>query len=93
MEEKEKEVKKLSYEQLEGAAKQLSAQLDAVVKENQQLKAFAQKLQLDNLFAELNFRFKVLDHVEVFPEEFINKVIGEIQDIMTPKLTEEEEKD
>ena len=41
MEEKEKEVKKLSYEQLEGAAKQLSAQLDAVVKENQQLKAFA----------------------------------------------------
>ncbi len=93
MEEKEKEVKKLSYEQLEGAAKQLSAQLDAVVKENQQLKVFAQKLQLDNLFAELNFRFKVLEHVEVFPEDFVNKIVGEIQDIMTPKVTEEEEKE
>lgn len=93
MEEKEKEVKKLSYEQLEGAAKQLSAQLDAIVKENQQLKAFAQKLQLDNLFAELNFRFKVLEHAEAFPEEFIDKIVGEIQDIMTPKAAEEEEKE
>lgn len=93
MEEKEKEVKKLSYEQLEGAAKQLSAQIDALVKDNQQLKVLVQKLQLDNLFAELNFRFKVLEHVEVFPREFVDKIVSEIQDIMTPKLTETEEEE
>lgn len=93
MEEKEKEVKKLSYEQLEGAAKQLSAQIDALVKDNQQLKVLVQKLQLDNLFAELNFRFKVLEHVEVFPREFVDRIVSEIQDIMTPKLTEAEEEE
>lgn len=93
MEEKEKEVKKLSYEQLESAAKQLSAQIDALVKDNQQLKVLVQKLQLDNLFAELNFRFKVLEHVEVFPREFVDRIVSEIQDIMTPKLTEAEEEE
>lgn len=93
MEEKEKEVKKLSYEQLEGAANQLSAQIDALVKDNQQLKMLVQKLQLDNLFAELNFRFKVLEHVEVFSREFVDRIVSEIQDIMTPKLTEKEEEE
>ena len=93
MEEKGKEVKKLSYEQLEGAAKQLSAQIDTLVKDNQQLKMLVQKLQLDNLFAELNFRFKVLEHVEVFPREFVDRIVSEIQDIMTPKLTEKEEEE
>lgn len=91
MEEKEKEVKKLTYEQLEGVAKQLSAQLDAVAKENQQLKMLAQKLQLDNLFAELNFRFKVLERPDMFPDEFVNRIVSEIQDIMTAKEQEEEE--
>lgn len=90
MEEKEKEVKKLTYEQLEGVAKQLSAQLDAVAKENQQLKVLAQKLQLDNMFAELNFRFKVLEYNNMFPKEFVDRIVSEVQDIMTVKAEEEE---
>lgn len=90
MEEKEKEVKKLTYEQLEGVAKQLSAQLDAVAKENQQLKVLAQKLQLDNMFAELNFRFKVLEYNTMFPKEFVDRIVSEVQDIMTVKAEEEE---
>lgn len=85
MEEKKEQNKKLSYEQLEVAARQLSGQLDNVVKENQQLKTVMQKMQLDNLFAELNFRFKVLEHKDSFSEEFITRIIKEIELIMTVK--------
>lgn len=93
MEEKEeKSNKKLSYEQLENAARQLSAQFDAVVKENQQLRSVTQKLQLDNLFTELNFRFKVLEFRDAFDEDFVDKVVNEIKSIMTIKEEEEEEK-
>lgn len=88
----EKSNKKLSYEQLENAARQLSAQFDAVVKENQQLRSVTQKLQLDNLFTELNFRFKVLEFRDVFDEDFVDKVVNEIKSIMTIKEEEEEEK-
>lgn len=93
MEEKEeKSNKKLSYEQLENAARQLSAQFDTVVKENQQLRSVTQKIQLDNLFTELNFRFKVLEFRDAFDEDFVDKIVNEIKSIMTIKEEEEEEK-
>lgn len=91
MDEKKEQNEKLTYEQLENAARQLSAQFDSVVRENQQLKTLVQKLQLDNMFTELNFRFKVLDHAELFNDEFVDRILGEIEDIMTIK--EEEAKD
>ena len=91
MEEKKKENKKLTPEQLEEVTRQLSAQFDTVVKENQQLKTFVQKLQLDNLFAELNFRFKVLENSSCFKQEFVNRIVSEIEDIMTPKEEDKEE--
>ena len=90
MEEKKRENKKLTPEQLEEVTRQLSAQFDAVVKENQQLKTIVQKLQLDNLFAELNFRFKVLENASCFKQEFVERITSEIEDIMTAK---EENKD
>lgn len=91
MEEKKEQNKKLSYEQLELAARQLSGQLDTVAKENQQLKTVMQKMQLDNLFAELNFRFKVLEHKDSFREEFVARIVNEIELIMTVKEEEKEE--
>ena len=93
MEEKKEQNKKLSYEQLEVAARQLSGQLDNVVKENQQLKTVMQKMQLDNLFAELNFRFKVLEHKDSFNEEFVTRIIKEIELIMTVKEEAEKEEE
>lgn len=93
MEEKKEQNKKLSYEQLEVAARQLSGQLDSVVKENQQLKTVMQKMQLDNLFAELNFRFKVLEHKDSFNEEFVARIIKEIELIMTVKEEAEKEEE
>lgn len=91
MEEKKVQNKKLTYEQLEAAARQLSGQLDNVVKENQQMKTMMQKMQLDNLFAELNFRFKVLEHKDSFNKEFTDRIIQEIELIMTVKEEEKEE--
>ena len=91
MEGKNNENKKLTPEQLEEVTRQLSAQFDAVVKENQQLKTIVQKLQLDNLFAELNFRFKVLENASCFKQEFVDRIISEIEDIMTPKEEDKEE--
>jgi hypothetical protein len=91
MEEKKVQNKKLTYEQLEAAARQLSGQLDNVVKENQQMKTMLQKMQLDNLFAELNFRFKVLEHKDSFNKEFTDRIIQEIELIMTVKAEEKEE--
>lgn len=93
MEEKKEQNKKLSYEQLEVAARQLSGQFDNVVKENQQLKTVVQKMQLDNLFAELNFRFKVLEHKDSFNEEFVARIIKEIELIMTVKEEAEKEEE
>lgn len=93
MEEKKEQSKKLTYEQLEAAARQLSGQLDNVMKENQQLKMVAQKMQLDNLFAELNFRFKVLEHKDSFDEAFINRIVNEIELIMTVKEEENKEEE
>lgn len=93
MEEKKEQSKKLTYEQLEAAARQLSGQLDNVMKENQQLKMVAQKMQLDNLFAELNFRFKVLEHKDSFDETFVNRIVNEIELIMTVKEEENKEEE
>lgn len=83
--------KKLSYEELENAAKQISVQADALYKENIQLKQAIQQANLSNMYTELNFKFKVLEHSMMFNNEFIDSIVKEIEDIMTPKKEEEEE--
>lgn len=82
-EEVKEESKKLSYEELENAARQLSVQLDALLKENRQLKVAAGQLQMNNLYTELNFRFKVIELQDSFDPEFVESCVNEIQKIMT----------
>lgn len=95
MEEKSKEVKmeakkrKLSYEELENAAKQISQQAEALFKENQQLKKVVQNLSEQAGYTELNFKFKVLKYQGNFTPEFVGTIIKEIEDTMSPKLEEE----
>lgn len=87
MEEKKnvkEKVKKLSYEELELAARQVTAQLDAALKENQRLKVAYNQAQLSNLYTELNFKFEVLKYKDVFDNTFVKQCIESIKNIMTP---------
>lgn len=77
---KNEQPKKLSYEELEKVAVQLQ----------QQYLQLKQKMEaLDATSIRLSFLFRVMDHVEAYPETFIMKVAQEIQDIIT--LPQEEE--
>lgn len=84
-----KEHKKLSYEELENAARQISVQLDSMAKENHQLKLALQQSSLSNMYTELNFKFKVIEYMKAFSPEFVKMCIDSIEEIMTP--TEEKE--
>lgn len=86
MEEKQtkKKSEKLSYADLETVAKQFAAQLEAVGKENQQLRYNIQQLKLGNMYTELEFRFKVLQNAEMFSPEFVELCVKNIEDTMTP---------
>ena len=95
MEEKKvkQETKKLSYEELENAAKQISVQAEAIYKENVQLKQALQQANMSNLYTELNFKFKVLEYSNMFDPDFVGNIIESIEDTMTPKEDKEDKED
>lgn len=88
----EKEVKapnseKLSYEQLENVAHQLSEQ-------NRQLYAKLQEMQVDNMFKRLDYLFKVVENTGVFSIDFHTRCVEEIESLMTiPEEPQEEKKE
>lgn len=88
----EKEVKapnseKLSYEQLENVAHQLSEQ-------NRQLYAKLQEMQVSNMFKRLDYLFKVVENTGVFSIDFHTKCVEEIESLMTiPEEPQEEKKE
>lgn len=92
MEEK-KAPKKLSYTELENAAKQIAAQADAVFKENKQLRAAVQNLSRQNVYAELELMFKVIEHKDVFSKEFVESIISQIEKEMTIVNSGQEEEE
>lgn len=78
--------KKMSYEQLEQVAHQLSEQ-------TRQLYNQLQQSNMTNMFKRLDYLFKVLENGSRFDKDFLDKCISEIKDIMTvPEGTEEEPK-
>lgn len=91
---KDNEVKKLSYRDLENVTRQISAQLDAAVKENKRLKEALQQAQMANLFTQMEFMFKVVENYNAFDSEFVQKCIDAIQNIMlnNPEEKKQEEK-
>ena len=95
MEEKEikKEVKKLSYEELENAAKQITAQAQSVARENQQLRTALQQATMSNMYTELNFKFKVVEFASAFTPEFVDRCVKSIEETMTPPPEEKEEEE
>lgn len=74
---------KISYEQLEGVAHQLSEQ-------NRQLFAKLQELNMTNMFKRLDYLFKVIENGHMFEQGFLEKCIAEVESLMT--VPEQEEK-
>ena len=77
---------KMSYEQLENIAHQLSDQA-------KQLYAKLQEANMVNMFKRLDYLFKVVENAHAFNEEFVTKCVDEIEDLMTVPETEEETED
>lgn len=67
---------KMSYEQLENIAHQLSDQV-------KQLYAKLQEANMMNAFKRLDYLFKVIENGHAFSESFTTKCINEIEDLMT----------
>ena len=78
---------KMSYEQLENVAHQLSEQA-------KQLYMKLQAANMDNMFKRLDYLFKVVENGHMFKQDFLEKCITEIEEIMTvPEETEEDDKE
>ena len=78
MEEKNKvtQEQKLTYEQLENVAHQLSEQ-------SRQLYQRLQEVNMENTFKRLDFLFKVVNSTTDFPKVFIDNCKAEIVSLMT----------
>ena len=70
------EKEKMSYEQLEGVAHQLSEQV-------KQLYTQLQQANLNNMFKRLDYLFKVVEKGEKFSPSFLENCIKEIESFMT----------
>ena len=78
---------KMSYEQLENIAHQLSEQA-------KQLYMKLQAANMSNMFKRLDYLFKVVENGHMFKQDFLEKCIAEIEEIMTvPEETEEDNKE
>lgn len=79
--------KKLSYEELENVAKQLSTQY-------RELYAELYKLKEENFFKRLDYLFKVVENQSVFSVEYITQTKDEIISLLTlPGENETESED
>lgn len=75
---------KVSYEQLENIAHQLSEQ-------NRQMYARMQEMDMTNMFKRLDYLFKVVENGTMLDPDFLNKCIDEIENVMMPKEEPSEE--
>lgn len=81
-----KENAKMSYEQLEDVAHQLSEQV-------RQLYAKLQESNLENMFKRLDYLFRVVENAHSFSVDFVNKCTSEIESLMTLPDPEDEPKE
>lgn len=76
MEEKKSKQEKLTYEQLENVAHQLSEQ-------NNQLYSQLQTINMSNVFKRLDYLFKVLENEHMFSQNFVTKCAKEVEETIT----------
>ena len=77
---------KRAYEQLEQVAHQLSEQA-------RQLYSQLQKSNMTNMFKRLDYLFKVVENGHMFKQDFLEKCIAEIEELMTVPEVEEDNKE
>ena len=77
-----KRPEKMSYDQLESVAHQLSEQ-------NRQMFAKLQELNMANMFKRLDYLFKVIENGHMFKQDFLEKCIAEIESLMVVPEQEE----
>lgn len=75
---------KMTYEQLENIAHQLSEQA-------RQLYAKLQAANMENVFKRLDYLFKVVENSPSFKTAFVNSCAEEIENLITVPDTEESE--
>ena len=73
---KEEKSQKMTYEQLEAVAHQLSEQ-------NRELYAKLQQLDMINIFKRLDYLFKIVENQTKFNKKFVDKSKEEIEALMT----------
>ena len=88
-EKNEETPKQMSYEELRKAAGQLAQQNQALMNQIEQYREQIQRL--NNVEIRLHYLFEVLDKGNYFNNDFIDKVVDEIVDIMTIKEEETKE--
>lgn len=74
--EEQAQPQKFTYEQLENIAANLSSQV-------QQLSMKLQEANMVNVFKRIDYLFKVVENVAIFPGEFAENCVKEIQSLMT----------
>lgn len=77
---------KMSYEQLENVAHQLSEQ-------SKQLYMKLQAANMNNMFKRLDYLFKVVENGHMFKQDFLERCVSEIKDIMTVPEESEDNKE
>ena len=70
------EKKKLTYEELENIANQLSNQAKTMYEQ-------LQKANLENMFHRLDFLFRVVENSLKFNDDFVEKCVNEISGLLT----------
>lgn len=73
---------KLSYDELNQVSQQL-------FQENKMLRTKVQELSIEAFYKRIEFMFKVVELASVFPKEFVERTIQEIETVMK---AEEEQK-
>lgn len=87
----EQEVKKLSYEELEKAAQQLSVQVEQLQKRNNDLVEVLNQTNFANTLKRLEWLWLIITTKDsTLPKKFVDACIEEFMMIMTPNENTEE---
>ena len=85
------EKKKLSYEELEAYTQQTASAAEQILRENQKLKQALGEMRMQMNYSDINLAFKVLEHKNMFPDDFVLKVVNKLVAVLTPTELEVEE--
>lgn len=83
--------KKLTYEQLEAYANQMTGQMQQMQHKMMQMNNALQQANRQNLYQEIHFGFKVLEFADRFNPDMVAKVVKKLEEVLTPVEEPKEE--